>query len=90
MPGAPTAVFYEPQAVNSGGSPHLEHLEYGWFKYQGVNQTLAKNIRRIKIPGTPYWLAGIYKPKNPSIIPENQKCDKFEQMLKQIDSMPCL
>jgi len=86
MPGAPPAVFYQPQAVNSGGSPHLEHLEYErGLSTKELTKLWQKTLGGIQIPGTPYWLAGIYKPKNPSIIPENQKCDKFEKILSQMD-----
>jgi hypothetical protein len=87
MPGAPPAVFYEAQAVNSGSSPHLEHLEYE----RGLNtEQLTKLWHRalggVPIPGTPYWFAGIYKPKQPAVIDPENRVEKFEKVLAQMNA----
>ena len=85
MPGAPPAIFYEPQAINRGSSPHLEHLEYERaLNTEQLTKLWHKALGGVKIPGTPYWFAGIYKPKQPAIIDPQNKVDKFERVLAEM------
>ena len=86
MPGAPPAVFYWPQQIDSYGSPHLEHLEYERALNTGqLTKLWARKLGGIEVPGSRYWLASRYRPADPAIIPEEQKYDKFEKILSQMD-----
>jgi hypothetical protein len=85
MPGAPPAVFYEPQAVNSGASPHLEHLEYERaLNTEQLTKLWHRALDGVRIPGTPYWFAGIYKPERPAVIDPQNKSEKFEKVLAEM------
>jgi hypothetical protein len=82
MPKAPPAVYYIPHSLDTYTSPHLEHLNY---ERGPTTEELTKiwkyKLGGIKIPGSRYWIAGNYRPKDPAIICEDQKYDKFEDVL---------
>jgi hypothetical protein len=81
-PEAPPAVFYEPQEITSSGSPHLEHLEYERaLNSKQLTKLWQRALGGIPIPGTPYWLVGIYKPEQPAIIDPKNRVEKFEKAI---------
>jgi len=86
MPAAPPAVFYLPHQIDSLSSPHLENLEYERaLNTEQLTKLWARKLGGIEVPGSRYWLASRYRPADPAIIPEEQKYDKFEKILSQMD-----
>jgi len=84
-PGAPLAVFYEPQALSTSQSPHLQNLEYErGLSTEQLTKLWHRALGGVRIPGTPYWFAGIYKPEQPAVIDPQNRSDKFEKVLAEM------